>query len=378
MKNMIYIITSFVAIIALWSLWGFLWSNVEQPNYTVVKKMNSYEIRQYPEHIIAQTTVQGSFKQSLNNGFRILAGYIFGWNTKKESIAMTAPVVAQQNGKTNKSESISMTAPVIATTQGDSQIISFNMPRSYTLETLPIPTDPRVKIITIPSEKYAVMRFFWYNSDTKIKNMQKKLLSALAEDGIATQGNISYAWYNAPLTPPRMTRNEVLIELKDTMSKKIVLAGGCFWGIEELIRKQPGVINTTVGYNGGKIKNPTYENHKSHAEAVEIEYDTQKTSYKKLLDFFFQIHNPTTLNSQGNDIGSSYRSAIFYGNEEEKEEAKNFIEIVNKSKRWKDQVVTTLEPLETFYPAEEYHQDYLQKNPDGYTCHVVYFDSYIK
>ncbi len=161
------------------------------------------------------------------------------------------------------------------------------------------------------------------------------------------------------------------------MSKKIVLAGGCFWGLEDLIRKQTGVIDTKVGYTGGDIANPTYENHEGHAEAVEIEYDDSKTSYRKLLDFFFQIHNPTTLNRQGNDKGTSYRSAIFYGNEEERKEAENFIDIVNKSKHWGDPVVTTLEPLGVFYLAEDYHQDYLVKNPGGYTCHAIYFDSYL-
>ena len=161
------------------------------------------------------------------------------------------------------------------------------------------------------------------------------------------------------------------------MIKKAVFAGGCFWGLEDLIRKQKGVINTTVGYTGGRVENPTYENHEGHAEALEIEYDDTQTSYKKLLDFFFQIHNPTTLNSQGNDRGTSYRSAIFYGNDEEKKEAENFIDIVNNSKRWKDLVVTSLEPLQKFYPAEDYHQDYLEKNPGGYTCHAIYFDSYL-
>lgn len=160
--------------------------------------------------------------------------------------------------------------------------------------------------------------------------------------------------------------------------EKIVLAGGCFWGMEELIRNQPGVIDTCVGYTGGKVQDPTYENHEGHAEAVEITYDSEKTSYKKLLDFFFQIHNPTTLNQQGNDIGSSYRSAIFYGNEQEREDAKSFINIVNWSKRWKNPVVTTVEPLEIFYPAEQEHQDYLQKNPKGYTCHRRYFNSYLE
>lgn len=161
------------------------------------------------------------------------------------------------------------------------------------------------------------------------------------------------------------------------MTKKIVVAGGCFWGLEELIRKQPGVVDTTVGYTGGTVENPTYENHEGHAEAVEIEYGPEKTSYRNLLDFFFQIHNPTTLNQQGNDIGTSYRSAIFYGNEDEKKEAEDFIAIVNKSGRWKDPVVTSLESLQKFYPAEDYHQDYLQKNPGGYTCHAIYFDSYL-
>lgn len=161
------------------------------------------------------------------------------------------------------------------------------------------------------------------------------------------------------------------------MTKKIILAGGCFWGLQDLIRKQKGVIETKVGYTGGLIENPTYENHEGHAEAVEILYDDNLTSYKKLLDFFFQIHNPTTLNQQGNDKGTSYRSAIFYGNETEKKEAENFIEIVNKSGRWKAEVVTTLEPFKKFYLAEEYHQDYLVKNPDGYTCHAIWFDSYL-
>ncbi len=161
-------------------------------------------------------------------------------------------------------------------------------------------------------------------------------------------------------------------------NKKIILAGGCFWGLEELIRKEPGVVNTEVGYTGGSVANPTYQNHTGHAEAVEIEYDPNKTSYKNLLDFFFRVHNPTTLNQQGNDAGTSYRSEIFYGSDEEKKEAEKFIEIVNQSGRWAGPVVTTLEPLTKFYPAELHHQDYLQKNPGGYTCHAVWFDSYLK
>jgi len=207
--NIILIV--FGVIIALWSIWGFFGSHVEQADYTVVKKMKGYEIRKYPAHIVAQTTVKGSYGESLNNGFMILAGYIFGGNTKKESIAMTAPVVAQKGAK--KSESIAMTAPVVATSKGNSQIISFGMPRSYTLKTLPKPNDSRVKIVMIPAKKYAVMRFFWYRSDTRVKNMQEKLLFALARDKVKTQGSTAYAGYNAPWSPPWMTRNEVLVEI---------------------------------------------------------------------------------------------------------------------------------------------------------------------
>jgi hypothetical protein len=155
--------------------------------------MNDYEIREYPAHIVAQTTVQDSFNGGLNNGFTILATYIFGGNTKKESIAMTAPVIAQKRAGANISENIAMTAPVIATTKGESQTISFSMPRSYTLETLPTPNDSRINIVMIPTKKYGVMRFSWYRSDAKIKRMQQKLLSALTRDGIIAQGSTSYA-----------------------------------------------------------------------------------------------------------------------------------------------------------------------------------------
>jgi peptide-methionine (S)-S-oxide reductase len=159
--------------------------------------------------------------------------------------------------------------------------------------------------------------------------------------------------------------------------KKLYIAGGCFWGLEDLMRTLPGVVDTEAGYTGGENDNPTYENHTSHAEALEVTYNPEKISFKKILDFFFQIHNPTTLNQQGNDVGMAYRSAIFYQNEEEKRIAEEMIQIVNDSKRWNDPVVTTLEPFTKFWPAEEYHQDYLQKNPGGYTCHAIYFDSYL-
>lgn len=159
--------------------------------------------------------------------------------------------------------------------------------------------------------------------------------------------------------------------------KKIYLAGGCFWGMEDLFRSQNGVTNTEVGYTGGKNVNPTYDFHPGHAEALEISYDPEKTSFWNLLDFFFRVHDPTTLNQQGNDRGTSYRSVIFYQNEDEKKEAEAFIELVNQSKRWSGPVVTTLEPFTDFWQAEAVHQDYLLKNPGGYTCHFIRFGTYL-
>ncbi len=154
-------------------------------------------------------------------------------------------------------------------------------------------------------------------------------------------------------------------------SEKAILAGGCFWGVEELIRAQPGVLHTTVGYTGGDVRNATYQNHGTHAEAIEIAFDPSILSYRALLEFFFQIHDPTTRNRQGNDIGTSYRSAIFYNSSEQKETADKLIAEMNASHKWPAPIVTQVAPATDFWIAEEYHQDYLQKHPNGYTCHWV-------
>ncbi|MFQ6601749.1 peptide-methionine (S)-S-oxide reductase MsrA [Flavobacterium sp. C3NV] len=157
--------------------------------------------------------------------------------------------------------------------------------------------------------------------------------------------------------------------------KKAYIAGGCFWGMEDLFRVRPGVIDTEVGYIGGENDNPTYQNHPGHAEGMEITYDANTTSFKELLDYFFRMHDPTTVDRQGNDKGSSYRSAIFIQNEEEEEAAKEVIQLVDDSKKWPGKVVTTLEPISKFWVAEDYHQDYLVKNPNGYTCHFERFNT---
>jgi peptide-methionine (S)-S-oxide reductase len=152
-------------------------------------------------------------------------------------------------------------------------------------------------------------------------------------------------------------------------TERAVLAGGCFWGMQDLIRKLPGVVSTRVGYTGGDVPNATYHNHGSHAEAIEILFDPSQLTYRQLLELFFQIHDPTTLNRQGNDMGASYRSAIFYTSEEQKAVAEDTIADVNASGLWPGKVVTTVTPVRPFWEAEPEHQDYLERMPWGYTCH---------
>jgi peptide-methionine (S)-S-oxide reductase len=156
-----------------------------------------------------------------------------------------------------------------------------------------------------------------------------------------------------------------------TMTERAVLAGGCFWGMQDLIRKLRGVISTRVGYTGGDVRNATYRNHGTHAEAIEIIFDPQLTSFRELLEFFFQIHDPTTLNRQGNDIGLSYRSAIFYTTPEQEKIARDTIADVEASDLWPGRVTTELAAVGDFWEAEPEHQDYLERYPDGYTCHFV-------
>ena len=153
--------------------------------------------------------------------------------------------------------------------------------------------------------------------------------------------------------------------------ERAVLAGGCFWGMQDLIRRQPGVLSTRVGYTGGHVANATYRNHAGHAEAIEIVFDPAKTSFRQILEFFFQIHDPTTLNRQGNDLGTSYRSAIFYTNDEQRRVAEDTIADVEASGLWPGKVVTEVAKVSDFWEAEPEHQDYLERIPNGYTCHFI-------
>jgi peptide-methionine (S)-S-oxide reductase len=153
--------------------------------------------------------------------------------------------------------------------------------------------------------------------------------------------------------------------------ERAVLAGGCFWGMQDLIRRQPGVLTTRVGYTGGHVANATYRNHAGHAEAIEIIFDPAKTSFRQILEFFFQIHDPSTLNRQGNDLGTSYRSAIFYTSDEQRRVAEDTIADVEASGLWPGKVVTEVAKVSDFWEAEPEHQDYLERIPNGYTCHFI-------
>jgi peptide-methionine (S)-S-oxide reductase len=153
--------------------------------------------------------------------------------------------------------------------------------------------------------------------------------------------------------------------------ERAVLAGGCFWGMQELFRRQEGVLSSRVGYTGGNTPNATYRNHGTHAEAIEIRFDPAKISYRQILEFFFQIHDPTTRHRQGNDVGSSYRSAIFHTTDEQRRIAEETIADVEESGLWPGKVVTEVVPAGDFWEAEAQHQDYLLRNPGGYTCHFV-------
>jgi len=197
----------------MWTLLSKLSSGVEHAQYSVIQKTSDYEIREYSAHIEAQTTIQGPYENALNRGFGIVASYIFGGNVRKQSIAMTAPVL-QRKAEVSQSEKIAMTAPVTVTGQGEEQTISFVMPSSYTLESLPTPTDSRVKLVQVPAQKIAAVQFFGYRTTARVQRLQKQLTENLSRDGIIAVGQPSYAGYNAPWTPPWLMRNEVLVQIQ--------------------------------------------------------------------------------------------------------------------------------------------------------------------
>ncbi|MFZ2555878.1 MAG: heme-binding protein [Minisyncoccia bacterium] len=192
-----------------WNVWGYFASNVEQAQYSVTKKAEGYEIRTYAPHIVAQATVTGDYEEALNEGFRIIAGYIFGGNTAKQKVAMTAPVTEQA-----VSENVAMTAPVTASLEAGPRTVAFVMPKAYTLDTLPIPNDSRVKLVPMPERTMAVVTFSWYRTTSRVEEMEKELLELVKRDGLTVIGTPIYAGYNAPWTPPWLLRNEVMVEVE--------------------------------------------------------------------------------------------------------------------------------------------------------------------
>ncbi len=204
------IVVACIVIFILWNIWGYFASNVEQAEYSLLKKVDGYEIRIYAPHIVAQTPVSGGYEDALNNGFRIIAGYIFGGNTSNQKVAMTAPVT---EGKVT-GESIAMTAPVTSAREGEARTVAFVMPKDYTLDTLPVPNDSRVKLVQMPERTMAVLAFSWYRSTARVQKMEGELLTALKRDGVSVVGAPTFAGYNAPWTPPWMVRNEVMVEVK--------------------------------------------------------------------------------------------------------------------------------------------------------------------
>lgn len=206
------IIIALIVILVIWSVWGYFASRVEQAEYTVLSKNSSYEIRLYPKHIVAQTTVPGDYRSGMNSGFRIVANYIFGSNTTRQPIAMTAPVVSA-NAEVVKGASIAMTAPVVINEDAGNQTVSFGMPKGYTMETLPIPNDDRVKLVEVPEKTIAAARFWGFRNERSVAKATAHLIANLEKDSLNTIGSVSYAGYNGPGTPPWMVRNEVLIEI---------------------------------------------------------------------------------------------------------------------------------------------------------------------
>lgn len=203
-----------VGALIIWSAWGYFSSRVEQAQYRVVRKEEGYEVREYAPHVEARVVIAGPYRTALNDGFRIIANYIFGNNISKVKITMTAPVIAQRHEEPT-SEKIAMTAPVLAEGFGDvAHTISFIMPKQYSLATLPSPKDPRVTLLELPAHKMAALRFRGYTSAKRTKEMEKKLFDRLTHDGVTITGAPRYAGYNAPWTPPWLKRNEILVPIE--------------------------------------------------------------------------------------------------------------------------------------------------------------------
>lgn len=401
-KNLMTVLLLIIALfLTLWiGRWTYVHFTIETPTYTVITNEKNFEIRRYDPLIIARTTLSADSEwNGVRSSFMTVAGYIFGGNTKKstgpnqdqpktnENIAMTAPVLSQK---------ISMTAPVLSQKNDQQYSTAFVMPSKYkTITDLPIPNSDDVKLTQIPARTMAVYRYTWNASDKRNQTAKKKLFDFIEAKNLTIVGEPIFAFYNEPWSPPFLRRNEVMLELETPTSSPlsggesaidlfkiiagekipldasmIVLAGGCFWCTETTYENQPGVYAAISGYTGGKESDASYQlvssGQTDHREAVQVWYDEQKISLQEILDLYWSHIDPTDDGGQFADRGNQYRTAIFYGNEVEKNLVETSKLALEESNKFDKSIVTETVEFSTFYPAEEEHQNFAQKKADYY------------
>jgi len=371
-------------------------AEIEMPKYEVSKRDGKVEIRHYEPYIVAYTDVEGDPESAGNEGFRRLLRYISGANRSRQSIAMTAPVTQEAGTSTRRpeaSEKIAMTAPVGQEQVGNQWRITFTMPAEYTMGNLPEPLDPRVKLKSVPGHTVAAIRY----SGTWKRDRYERHLSRLGKWVEACElrpvGEPLWARYDPPFKPWFSRRNEVLIPVETAAGRDeqaarkpqsdeiagtelATFGAGCFWCVEAIFQRLRGVVSVESGYAGGTVENPSYKQvctgTTGHAEVCRIRYDPTKVTYATLLEVFWKTHDPTTLNRQGYDVGTQYRSVIFYHTEEQRELAEKYKRELDTSGAWDKPIVTEIQPASRFYKAEPYHQNYYNSNPtQGYCTKVV-------
>ena len=357
MKILVIIITTITILLVYTSVSS---KNLEGNSYIIIKKIDNIEIREYKKLIYASYTPKSI--NDRNNSFKNIAGYIFGNNEKSSNIDMTSPVVIKLH---NKNE------------------MAFIMPEEYTLDNLPEPNNNNIKIYEQESNTKAVISYSGYSNEKIEKRKIDELKKKLIKHKIEYKNDFEVLIYNAPYQLLNR-KNEISVsidyienkteEVQNKNLKRIYFGGGCFWCIEAIFEDVIGVTSVSSGYSGGEKSNPSYlevsNGLTNHAEVCEIIYDDKKIKLKDLLEIFFLSHDPTTINKQGNDIGSHYRSIILYNSINEKREIKNYIDNINKE-FFSNKIVTELKRFNQFYKAEDYHQDYFKNNQSASYCQLV-------
>jgi methionine-S-sulfoxide reductase len=383
-----------LALFIAWIAYGyFAVANVERPNYTVLDNSKEYEVRQYDAYIVAEVTVTGNYRDATNEGFVLIADYIFGNNTTQEEVSMTAPVVNSE--AESNSEKIAMTTPVL-TDDPDAETertIAFIMPSEYTLDTLPQPNNDAVTLREVPAQTIAVLEFSWWASASRLQAKKEELSSYLERDGLDVT-DLQSARYNPPWTPPFMLQNEIWATLNPNTSMDIfdtrtteeklaeipedaavaTFAGGCFWCIENTFDNTEGVYEAVSGYSGGTEETAQYytvaSGRTDHREAVQVYYDPDVINYEKLLELFWLSIDPVDDGGQYADRGYQYTTAIFIENENQRQAAEASKKALQDSGDYDDPIATQIEDYKTFFPAEEEHQDYAKKQSASYQRYV--------